>query len=144
MTNFWKNSDTKIYSIVKYLLENNCENSRTWSQHLRYLSEIYGLEDPLLCLKHDPSTKSEYNELMNTKITAQKLRKNAAKNSQMKYFNVTTLNLRGRHHPAISKLVTSRSVNLARPHIKLLSGNYLTYGICAQQNGGSPTCRICT
>ena len=62
----------------------------------------------------------------------------------MKYFNVTTLNLRGRHHPAISELVTSRSVNLACPHIKLLSGNYLTYGIRAKQNGGSPSCRICT
>ena len=62
----------------------------------------------------------------------------------MKYFNVTTLNLRGRHHLAISELVTSRSVHLARPHIKLLSGNYLTYGIRAQQNGGSPICRICT
>ena len=62
----------------------------------------------------------------------------------MKYFNVTTLNLRGRHHLAISELVTSRSVHLARPLIKLLSGNYLTYGIRAQQNGGSPICRICT
>ena len=143
----WSNPDTKIYSIVKYLLENNCENSRTWSQHLRYLSEIYGLEDPLVCLQHDPPTKSEYKELVNTKITAhfeKKLRKNAAENSLMKYFNVTTLNLRGRHHLAISELVTSRSVHLARPHIKLLSGNYLTYGIRAQQNGGSPICRICT
>ena len=143
----WSNPDTKIYSIVKYLLENNCENSRTWSQHLRYLSEIYGLEDPLLCLKHDPPTKSEYKELVNTKITAhfeKKLRKNAAENSLMKYFNVTTLNLRGRHHPAISKLVTSRSVNIARPHLKMQGGNYLTYGIRAKQNGGSPSCRVCT
>ena len=143
----WSNPDTKIYSIVKYLLENNCQNSRTWSQHLRYLSEIYGLEDPLVCLQHDPPTRSDYKELVNTKITAHfemKLRKNAAENSLMKYFNVTTLNLRGRHHVAISELSTSRSVLLARPHIKLLSGNYLTYGIRAQQNGGSPTCRICT
>ena len=58
----WSNLGSKIYSIVKYLLENNNENSRTWSTHLRFLSEKYGVMDPLLCLKEDPSSRSQYKE----------------------------------------------------------------------------------
>ena len=42
----WYNPDSKIYQIVKYLLENSPENSRTWAVHLRYLSSKYGLLDP--------------------------------------------------------------------------------------------------
>ena len=34
-------------------------------------------------------------------------------------------------------------VRLSRPHLKFLSGNYLTYGTRAIQSGGSPHCRIC-
>ena len=41
----WSNPQTKIYQIVKYLLENSSENSRTWSVHIRYLSKKYGLAD---------------------------------------------------------------------------------------------------
>ena len=28
----WKNPDSKIYKIVKFLLEDSAENSRTWSE----------------------------------------------------------------------------------------------------------------
>ena len=34
----WSNPDTKIHEIVKYLLKNNVENSRTWSAHLRKIN----------------------------------------------------------------------------------------------------------
>ena len=54
----WANPDTKIYQIVKYLLENSSENSCTWSAHFRHISKMYGLEDPILCLQKDPPTKS--------------------------------------------------------------------------------------
>ena len=142
-----QNPDTKIYSIVKHLLENNCENSRTWSTHLRFLCSVYGLEDPLLSLQKDPPTKSQFKELINTRITAhfeRELRKSASENSLMQYFNVSTLNLRGRHHPAISGLITARNINISKSHLKFLSGNYLTYSIRARQsNSGSPLCRIC-
>ena len=33
---------------------------------------------------------------------------------------------------------------MSRPHLKLLSGNYLTYSIKAAQSGGSPACRLCS
>ena len=132
---------------MKYLLANSCDNSRTWSAHLRYLSLIYNLEDPLSCLGRDPPTKTEYKEIVNTKITAfyeNLLRKSAVANSQMKYLNVSVLGLRGRHHPALASMVTSHEVRLSRPHIKFLTGNYLTYEIKAKQSGGSPRCRVCS
>ena len=60
----WSNPDTKIYTIVKYLLQHCSENSRTWSMHVRHLSRRYGLEDPLDCLNRDPPNKSEYKEMI--------------------------------------------------------------------------------
>ena len=56
---------------------------------------------------------------------------------------VSTLGLRGRHHPAIMNMVTSREVKLSRAYMKIISGNYLTYAVKASQSGGSPHCRIC-
>ena len=67
----WNNPNTKIYQIVKCLLEMSTENSRTWSIFLRTLSNsIHGLGDPLKCLSRDPPKKSEYKEKVLTKITA--------------------------------------------------------------------------
>ena len=143
----WSNPDTRIYQIIIYLLKNSSENSRTWSTHLRQLSMKYGLEDPLVCLGRDPPTKSVYKELIATKITAyyeDLLRKSASGNSLMKYLNVSTIGLRGRHHPALADMKTTHDVRLSRPHLKLLSGNYLTYQTKANQSGGSPRCRLCT
>ena len=50
----WSNPDSKIYQIVKYLLETSSENSRTWSIHLRNLCHMYGIKDPLENFKNDP------------------------------------------------------------------------------------------
>ena len=61
----------------------------------------------------------------------------------MKYLNVSTLGLRGRHHPALSNMITTNDVKISRPHVKFLSGNYLTYQVRSEQSGGSPRCRIC-
>ena len=143
----WANPDTKISQIVKYLLENTCENSRTWTAHFRHLCRMYELEDPLSCLRKDPPEKSHYKETVLTKITAyheNKLRISAADNSLMTYLNVSTIGLRGRHHPALSNMATTNEVRISRPHLKFLAGNYLTYKIKAEQSGGSPRCRICT
>ena len=142
----WSNPDTKIYQIVKYLLQTCSDNSRTWSIHVRHLCKKYGLEDPLSCLSRDPPTKSNYKEMIATKITAyyeKMLRQSAIENSQMKYLNVSTTGLRGRHHPALSNMATTHDVMLSRPHLKFLSGNYLTYKVKSDQSGGSPGCTIC-
>ena len=142
----WANPDLKIYDIVKYLLENSSENSRTWSAHIRHLSRKYGLEDPLISLRRDPPPKSVYKEMIATKITVYHenlLRQSAARNDLIKYLNVSTIGLRGPHHPALSNLITTHEVSLSRPHLKFLSGNYLTYKIKSDQSGGSPRCRLC-
>ena len=49
----WCNPDTKIHQIVKYLLSTSSENSRTWAINMRHITQMYGLEDPLLCLERE-------------------------------------------------------------------------------------------
>ena len=44
---------------------------------------------------------------------------------------------------ALSNLITTHDVKLSRPHLKFLSGNYLTFSTKAKQSGGSSHCRIC-
>ena len=91
--------DTTIFQIVKYLLENSCETSRTWSAHLKHLSRMYDLEDPLSCLRRDAPDKSQYKELVLTKITAfheNKLQISATGNSMMTYLNESSIGQRGR------------------------------------------------
>ena len=61
----------------------------------------------------------------------------------MENFNVSTIGLRGRNHAALSNLITRKDVQLSRPHLKLLAGNYLTYEVKAKQSVGTPWCRIC-
>ena len=142
----WNNPDTKIHGIVKYLLQTNQHNSRTWAAHLRYLCTRYGLEDPLVYLNRDPPTKSSWKELIATRITTHfenKLRTTAQTNNLMEFLNTFSCGLRGRRHPALSNMVTNWDVRRSRPHLKFLSGNYLTYKIRSDQSGGSPRCRIC-
>ena len=58
--------------------------------------------------------------------------------------NVSLSNLRGRHHPCLSNIISSKEVKKLRPHIKFLTGDYLTYERKYQESGqGSPICKIC-
>ena len=66
----WSNPDSKIYYIVKYLLQTSPEKSRTWSCHLRNLCKKYGLQDPLESLATDPPSKSIYKNNISIKIRA--------------------------------------------------------------------------
>ena len=63
----------------------------------------------------------------------------------MSFLNIQLSGLSGRHHPALSGIKTTRDVQRLRPHIKMLSGDYLTYSRIAQDNKGvgDPSCRIC-
>ena len=142
----WRNPDSKIYQIVKYLLETSLDNSRTWAAHLRNISTQYDLVNPLECLKLDPPSKSTYKEHIQTKICAfyeNSLRVLAARNSQMTYLNVSLTGLRGRRHPALSELITSVDVKNSRIHLKMLAGDYFTYDGKGNHSGGSPHCRCC-
>ena len=53
--------------------------------------------------------------------------------------------LRGRHHPALANVITASEVKKLRPHLKLLSGYYLTFNAKYEQtNKGSPLCPLCS
>ena len=143
----WKNPSSKIYGVVKHILETSETNSRTWAVHVKSLSEKYGLPQPLDCLKHDPPSKSEYRELILTKICSyfeNELRSKAKTNSSMQFFNVSVTGLRGRRHPALSTVTTTYEVQKSRIHLKMLVGDYLTYDLKSIRSGGSPHCRCCS
>ena len=82
-----------------------------------------------------------------TKITAfheQELRQRANQNSKMKFLNVSTSGLRGKHHPVLSNVVTTSEVRSLRPVIKCLTGDYYCFSVKAAQTPGvSGHCRIC-
>ena len=81
-----------------------------------------------------------------TKISAyheQLLREAAISNSRMKYLNISLQSLRGHHHVALNNIITSYEVKKCRIHLKMLSGDYLTYSMKASHSGGSSHCRIC-
>ena len=143
----WCNPDTKMYQIIKYLLSNSPENSRTWAINLRHISKMYNLEDPLSCLQKQPPEKSTYKEIIARKIITfheKEMKMKAEDNRLMKYFNVNLFSLRGRHHPSLSNIITTDDVKKLRPHLKFLTGDYLTYERKYQESGqGDPTCRTC-
>ena len=142
----WSNPDSTINNLVQYLLNNACENSRTWSTFVKQLSVRYTLEDPAKSLEKDPPSHSQFKEHILTKITAfyeKELRMEASHNSCMEYLNVSVSGLRGRHHPALSNMVTTEEVRTGRCHLKMLCGDYLTYKKKSDQSGGSPHCRVC-
>ena len=141
----WSNPETKIHKIVKYLLENSNNNSRTGSTNLKHLSVKYNMEDPLTLILSNPPPKHIYMENVKIKILAfyeKYLRTNAAQNSKMKYFNVSTIGLTGKIHSSVSGVMTTNEVNNMRYHIKMLLGDFLTYKTKSEQSGGSPHCRF--
>ena len=140
------NPDSKIHEIVKYLLSESSENSRTWSIYVRQLCQLYSIPDPLEMMNGALPSKSSFKELVKTKITVfheNELRSKASTNSKMKYFNVGTKGLNGRHHPVLSNAVTTTEVKALRPVIKMLMSDYFTYSVKNAQSGGGSHCRLC-
>ena len=122
--------------------------SVTWAVHVRTLCQLYGLPDPLHLLEHDDAwPKSEWKNLCSTKVRVfhEKLwRDKALTNSKMNFLNIQLCGLSGRHHPALFGLETTRDVERLRPHMKMLTGDYLTYSrLALDRQTGDPSCRIC-
>ena len=140
------NPQSKIYEIVKYLLENSPKNSHTWARHIYNLAEQYEIEDPLETKKKVLPSKMEYSRNILIKITAYHekiLRMKSLKNSKMTFLNISVKGLNGRCHPALQGVKTTKNVQSMRPHIKMLSGDYYTYQLRSEYKGGSPHCRLC-
>ena len=71
------------------------------------------------------------------------LRQRAAQNSKLQFLNVQTLGLSARPHPVVAWAQTTQDVIIIRPHIKILSGDYLCYSNLAHDRGIEPFCRLC-
>ena len=142
----WSNPNSKIYDIVKYLLSCSTENSSTWSNHMRLLTKQYGLEDPANLMQKDPPSKSSFKNDLMPRIRAfheNDLRSHPDPDQKLKYLNVSVIGLSGRHHPALSGVLTVTDVKKSRSHIKMLIGDLFTYEMKSEQSGGSPHCRLC-
>ena len=62
----------------------------------------------------------------------------------MTFLNIQLLGLGGSHHPALPGLHLTRDVERLRPHLKMLTGDYLTYSRIAEDRGmGDSSCRLC-
>ena len=86
----WINPETKIFQITKYLLQNCPLNSHTWARHIRNLSVMYDMEDPAKLITLQPPSKSEFRNIVHTKITVfheKKLRMAASTNSKMAFLS---------------------------------------------------------
>ena len=145
--NVWSNPQTKIFKVVKYLLETSNDNSHTWCIHLRHLSRMYSMTDPLTLLYNKPPSKDKYKQYVKVLIVSyheKEQRQNCVNSESMKYFNVNLRGLGGYPHPAIQQIYTTNEVYNMRAHIKLLTGNYLTNAVRARQSGGSAICSICS
>ena len=124
------------------------DTSVTWAVHVRILCQLYELPDPLRLLQQEDAwPKSKWRNWCTTKVRAyhEKLwREKSLTNSKMIFLNVQLHGLNGRHHPALFGLKTTRQVEKMRPHLKMLSGDYLTYSrIALDRKSGDPSCRIC-
>jgi len=128
------------------LLEHSPKNSNTWARYTRNLAEIYGIEDPLKLINRSPPLKKEFSDVVHAKITAyceNELRSLAAKNSKMKWFNVSVKGLNSKPHPLLSGIATTKEVLKSRAHMKLLCDDLFTYEKKAKYEGGSAHCRLC-
>lgn len=144
----WSNPDTTIHEITKYILKMSDDQSMTWAVHVRTLCKMYDLPDPLYLLQQEDAwPKSKWKNWCSTRVRAhhEKLwREKALSNSKMTFLNIQLIGLNGRHHPALFGLHTTRDVERLRPHLKMLSGDYLTYSrIAEDRKSGDPSCRLC-
>ena len=145
--NIWVNPQTKVFSVLKYLLMMASTTSVTWSAHVRIIFQQYSLPDPLLLLGGQPWSKERWKCHTKTAVTAfheAVWRDKATINYKLQYLNVQCTGLSGRPHPVLSWVQTTQDVEIVRPHIKLLCGDYLCYDYLCHDRGTDPQCRLCS
>ena len=71
------------------------------------------------------------------------LRAKAENNRKLKYLNVKAIGLSGRPHPVLAWVQTTQDVDIVRPHIKMLAGDYLSYETLSIDRGVGAHCRLC-
>ena len=103
--NVWANPDITVHKIVQYILKMCNNNSTTWSNHIKLLSQKYSLPSPLYLLENVPPwPKEEWKCLVKTRVMVyyeRKLRKESLSNSKMTNLNVQLSGHSGHPHPAL-------------------------------------------
>ena len=144
--NIWSNHQTKIFDVLKYLLKMCDENSLTWSGHVKLLFIQYSLPDPLKLLDMPPWPKEVWKQHIKAAVISHHesiWRQHSVHNLKTKYLNLQATGLSGRPHPVLAWVQTTQDVEIIRPHIKMLSGDYLCYTNLAHDRGIDPQCRMC-
>ena len=144
--NIWVNPQTKVFEVLKYLLKMSDTSSLTWSAHVRIIFQLYHLPDPLLLLESTPWPKERWKIHTKTKVLSYHesvWREKAKHNFKLQYLNVQCTGLSARLHPVLSWVLTTQDVELVRPHLKMLAGDYLCYTFLAHDRGLDPHCRLC-
>ena len=145
--NIWKNPDTTIFRVVRYIIKMAGDRSSTWSAHLRSMCLTYGLPNPLELLESGEAwEKSKWSAFTKTHVTIHfenKLRTEAELNSKMEYFNVQVFGLSGSPHPALMGIFNVQEIHKLRFHIKFLCGDVLTAERQSRYNGSDPMCKLC-
>ena len=139
----WANPDTRIHSIVKYLLMMSDSSSLTWAAHLRIICKLYNLPDPLHLINTVPWSCDRWKSLYKTRVLAYYealWRAKAALNSRITFLNVQVTGLTGRPHAILSSILTTQDVCKARVHIKMLAGDYPCQ---AYLDSDKPYCQLC-
>ena len=122
------------------------KTSVTWSAHVRILTQIYPLPDPLTLLEGDVWSKDKWKALCKWGVQThfERLwRAKTASNYKLTFLNTQVTGLSGHFHPLLHGLNTTQDVTIARPQIKMLCGYYLCQSVLAYERGIDPQCRLC-
>lgn len=141
----WRNPNTLVHKVVKYALIHAPDNSRTWSSHLRHITRLYGLPDPLQLLQNSPPSRESWKNSCNTVIYVhyeKKLRFNAESNSGMKRLNIQLQSLHS-PHPITKNITQPREVQKLKYQLKVLAGDFYTNSIIGERNGMTQQCPLC-
>ena len=141
----WRNPGTLCYKVVKYLLLHAPDNSRTWASHIRSITKMYGLPDPLNLLQNSPPSKSSWKGTCDSLIYSyyeKQLRAKSDRNSRMGRMNVQLLSLHS-SHPLLQNITHPREVQKLKSQLKVLSGDFYTKSVIGERNGTSQHCILC-
>ena len=122
------------------------DSSVTLSVHLRLITNMYGLPNPLFLLEGALWPKNKWKQLCQVKVRTYHeniLRTKALTNYKLDFLNIQAIGLNGFSHPALHNILTTQEVSMARPHLKMLTGDYQCLANIARDRGSNPQCRIC-
>ena len=127
--------------ILIFTLFSSKSNSVTLIVHVRIITNMYGLPNPLSLLEGDLWPKETWKQLCQVKVWAYHeniLRIKAVSNYKLNFLNIQATGLNGYSHPALHNIVTTQDVTMARPHLKMLCGDYQCLANIARDRDSDP------